>query len=82
MQCGRPLPVEVRAGTIWAKIPNGSAPRQREFEQGQLSKPPIRHIGWEMKRLTAHLPKLLVAEITPSALTAHLEGAQARHEAL
>lgn len=49
------------------------AARQREFDQGQLSKPQIRHIGWEMKRLTTHFPKVLVAEVMPSALTAYLE---------
>lgn len=50
-----------------------TAARQREFDQGQLSKSQVRHIGWEMKRLAKHFPKLLLAEITPSGLTAYLE---------
>jgi hypothetical protein len=49
------------------------AAKQREFDQQQLSRSQMRHIGWETKRLAAQFPLLSVAEVTSTALTAYLE---------
>lgn len=49
------------------------AAKQREFDQDQLSRSQMRHVGWEMTRLAKQFPALSVAEITSMALTAYLE---------
>lgn len=47
--------------------------KQCEFDQRQLSKSQMRHIGWEMQRLAKQFTALSVAEVTSTALTAYLE---------
>lgn len=49
------------------------AAKQRELEQDQLSAAQMRHIHWEMKRLTEHFPSQSVAEVTSTALITFLE---------
>jgi hypothetical protein len=49
------------------------AAKQRELEQDQLSIAQMRHIRWEMKRLTDHFTTHSVAEITSTALITFLE---------
>lgn len=53
------------------------AAKQREFDQDQLSAAQMRHIRWEMKRLTDYFSTQSVAEITSGALIAFLESGQA-----
>jgi integrase len=49
------------------------AAKQRELEQDQLSMPQMRHIRWEMKRLTDHFTTQTVAEVTSTVLITFLE---------
>jgi len=49
------------------------AAKQRELEQDQLSMPQMRHIRWEMKRLTDHFTTQSVAEVTANVLIPFLE---------
>lgn len=49
------------------------AAKQWEFDQDQLSAPQMRHIRWEMKRLTDQFTKQSVAEVTSNALITFLE---------
>lgn len=49
------------------------AAKQWEFDQDQLSAPQMRHIRWEMKRLTDHFTTQSVAEVTSNGLITFLE---------
>jgi integrase len=53
------------------------AAKQWELDQDQLSVPQMRHIRWEMKRLTDHFATQSVAEVTSNALIAFLEPGKA-----
>lgn len=52
------------------------AAKEREVQQDQLSQAQMRHIRWELKRLTDHFKTQSVAEITSTAITTFLEAAK------
>ena len=49
------------------------AARQREMEQGQVSRPQFNRIRWDLKRLQDHFPDKTLGEITASVLVTFLE---------